>query len=84
VSSRPGCFAGFLKLIMLTWLFDWLQDTFGFGRGCSCSGCGCGVILWILFIVFCLLDRHWDKLVPVWFLKNQVKRLHYKYVLIVG
>jgi len=33
---------------------------------------------------FCLLDRHWDKLVPVWFLKNQVKRLHYKYVLIVG
>ena len=33
---------------------------------------------------FCLLYRYWDKLVPVWFLKNQVKRLHYKNVLVVG
>jgi hypothetical protein len=52
VDGRSGCLAGFLKLIMLTWLFDWLQDTFGFGRGCSCTGCGCGVILLVLFIVF--------------------------------
>jgi hypothetical protein len=52
MDGRPGCLAGFLKLFMLSWLFDWLQDTFGFGRGCSCSGCGCGVILLVLFIVF--------------------------------
>ena len=52
VNGNSGCLGGFLKLILLGWLFDWLQDTFGFGRGCSCTGCGCGCILWILFIVF--------------------------------
>jgi hypothetical protein len=40
-----------LKLLMLNWLFDWLQDRFGFGRGLSCTGCGCGVILLILFLI---------------------------------
>lgn len=49
--SNDGCLAGIIKLLMLGWLFDWLQDNFGFGRGCSCSGCGCGVILWVLFII---------------------------------
>jgi len=47
MSDRPGCLSGLLKLLLLNWLFDWLQDNFGFGRGCS--GCGCGVILLILF-----------------------------------
>ena len=49
--DRPGCIPGLFQLIMLDWVFDWLQDRFGFGRGCSCSGCGCGVILLIIFIM---------------------------------
>ena len=51
--NNGGCFSGILKILMLGWLFDWLQDNFGFGRGCSCSGCGCGVILTIIFIGLC-------------------------------
>jgi hypothetical protein len=51
MDNRPGCLTGLLKLILLDWLFDFLQNRFGFGRGCSCSGCGCGVILLVLFIV---------------------------------
>ena len=47
MNDRPGCLSGLLKLLLLGWLFDWLQDRFGFGRGCS--GCGCGVILFLLF-----------------------------------
>jgi hypothetical protein len=52
MNERPGCFSGLLKLFFLNWIFDWLQDRFGFGRGLSCSGCGCGFILLILFIIF--------------------------------
>jgi hypothetical protein len=52
MEDRPGCFSGLLKLFFLNWLFDWLQDRFGFGRGASCTGCGCGVILLVLFIIF--------------------------------
>jgi hypothetical protein len=55
MNSRPGCFSGLLKLFMLGWLFDWLQDRFGFGRGCSCTGIGCGFILLILFVIFACL-----------------------------
>ncbi|MGD8244186.1 MAG: hypothetical protein PVG25_06200 [Anaerolineae bacterium] len=51
MEDRPGCLSGLLKLLMLNWLFDWLQDRFGFGRGLSCTGCGCGVILLILFLI---------------------------------
>lgn len=51
MNNRPGCFSGLLKLLLLDWLFDWLQSRFGFGRGCSCTGCGCGTILFIIFIV---------------------------------
>jgi hypothetical protein len=47
--DNDGCLSGILKLIMLGWLFDWLQDNFGFGKGCS--GCGCGVIFFIIFII---------------------------------
>ena len=49
--SRPGCLSGLLKLFVLDWLFDFLQERFGFGRGLSCSGCGCGIILLIIFLV---------------------------------
>jgi len=51
MDDRPGCFSGLLRLFLLGWLFDWLQDNFGFGKGASCSGCGCGVILLVIFIV---------------------------------
>jgi hypothetical protein len=50
MDDRPGCLSGILKLVLLGWLFDWLQDTFGFGRGLSCTGCGCGFILLIIFL----------------------------------
>jgi len=50
MQNRPGCLSGVLKLVMLGWLFDWLQDRFGFGKGCSCTGIGCGIILFVIFI----------------------------------
>ena len=50
MNDRPGCLSGIFKLLMLNWLFDFLQDRFGFGKGASCSGCGCGFILLILFV----------------------------------
>ncbi len=50
--ERPGCLWGILKLFLLTVIFEWLEEHFGFGRGCSCSGCGCGLLLLLLFILF--------------------------------
>jgi hypothetical protein len=50
MDREPGCLSGLLKLAFLGWLFDWLQDEFGFGRGLSCTGCGCGVILLLIFL----------------------------------
>ena len=50
MGGRPGCVSGILKIFMLGWLFDWLQDNFGFGRGASCTGCGCGLILLVIFL----------------------------------
>ena len=50
MNDRPGCLVGLLKLFALSWLFDWLQDNFGFGKGCSCSGIGCGIILLFIFL----------------------------------
>jgi len=49
--NRDGCLEGFFKLFLLTAVFDWLQDNFGFGRGCSCTGIGCGFILLIVFVL---------------------------------
>ncbi len=60
-----GCLGGLLKLFLLGWLFDWLQDTFGFGKGASCSGCGCGVILLIIFLMLScsiVFNTHWFRL----------------------
>ena len=51
LENRRGCLGGLLELLLLNWLFDWLQQRFGFGRGCSCTGLGCGVILLIIFVV---------------------------------
>jgi hypothetical protein len=50
MQNRPGCLSGILKLTLLTWLFEWLENRFGFGRGVSCTGCGCGLIILIIFI----------------------------------
>lgn len=52
MNDRPGCLSGLLKLTFLNFIFDFLQERFGFGRGVSCSGCGCGVILLVLLIIF--------------------------------
>ena len=65
MNTRPGCLSGILKLLLLDWLFDWLQHRFGFGRGASCGGCGCGVILLIIFLVFAcqiVSQTNWFKL----------------------
>jgi len=49
--DRDGCLEGVLKLVLLTAVFDWLEDRFGFGRGFSCTGVGCGFIILVVFIV---------------------------------
>ena len=65
MDNRPGCLAGLLKLFLLGWLFDWLQDTFGFGRGVSCGGCGCGLILLLIFLALVcstLFGTNWTRI----------------------
>jgi hypothetical protein len=64
--NRNGCLMGILKLSFLSWLFDWLQDTFGFGRGCSCTGCGCGCLLTLIFLALActtILSTDWTRIV---------------------
>jgi hypothetical protein len=63
MNDRPGCLAGLLKLLALSWFFDWLQDNFGFGRGCA--GFGCGIIFLIIFLAIAcsiLLGTDWLRL----------------------
>ncbi len=60
MNQGSGCLSGLLRLLLLGWLFDWLQDKFGFGRGCI--GCGCGVVLLIIFISLAcsiILSTNW-------------------------
>lgn len=52
MQERPGCLSGLFKLAFINWIFDFMQERFGFGKGLSCSGCGCGMILFILFLYF--------------------------------
>lgn len=66
MDEKPGCLSGLLKIFALTWLFDWLQDNFGFGKGCSCTGFGCGIILLLIFLaLICstLIGTDWTRLV---------------------
>lgn len=49
--DRGGCLEGIFKMLLLTAVFDWLQERFGFGRGVSCTGCGCGLIPLLLFLL---------------------------------
>ena len=63
--ERQGCLSGLLQLMMLNWLFDWLQDRFGFGRGPSCLGCGYGFILLLIFIAMAcsiISGTNWTRL----------------------
>ena len=53
LEERRGCIGGLLELFLLTSIFNWMQETFGFGKGCSCTGIGCGLILLVVFL--CLL-----------------------------
>lgn len=65
MSNRPGCLSGLLKLVALKWLFDWLQQQFGFGRRQSCIGCGCGTILLVIFaalVCSTLAGTDWTKI----------------------
>ncbi len=65
MDNRPGCLGGLLRLAFITWIFDWLQDNFGFGKGLSCSGCGCGLILLIIFVALVcstLTGTDWGRL----------------------
>ncbi|HSQ26995.1 MAG TPA: hypothetical protein VLM80_07705 [Anaerolineales bacterium] len=69
MNDRPGCLTGLFKIFALTWLFDWLQDNFGFGKGCSCSGIGCGIILLLIFLaLLCstMLGTDWTRLILNW------------------
>ncbi len=45
-----GCLEQILELFLLTAVFNWLEDRFGFGKGASCTGCGCGVLLLVIFL----------------------------------
>lgn len=66
MKERPGCLAGLLKIFLLNWLFDWLQNKFGFGRGVSCTGCGCGLLLLLILIAsicYVLTSTDWTTLI---------------------
>jgi hypothetical protein len=58
---RGGCLGTLLQLLLLGWLFDWLQDNFGWGRERSCFGCGCGFVILLVFIylVLATLSGEW-------------------------
>jgi hypothetical protein len=55
MQRRGGCLGGLLQIFLLGWLFDWLQDTFGWGRNKSCAGCGCGFILLLIFLYLLIM-----------------------------
>ena len=66
--DRPGCLGGLLRLALLTWLFEFLEERFGFGKGCSCSGVGCGVVFLVLFVIlacYILATTRWGHFVPL-------------------
>ena len=65
MEPTTGLIAGLLKLLLLDWVFDWLQDRLGFGRGRTCAGYGCGVILLLLFAALAcavLTTTDWTRL----------------------
>lgn len=64
MNDRPGCLSGLAKLLLLNWLFDWLQENFGFGKGGPC-GCGCGLLLFLVFVALAcsiVMSTNWFEL----------------------
>ncbi len=64
MGERRDCFGGLLELFLLTSLFNWLQERFGFVRGRSCTGMGCGTAFLILFAcAFCsiVFNEDWTQ-----------------------
>ncbi len=61
LDRRGGCLGTILQLLLLGWLFDWLQDRFGWGRDRSCLGCGCGflILLLFLYLLWATLSGEW-------------------------
>jgi len=47
-----GCFSVILKIFLLTWLFDWLNDSCGEDGCCGCLGGCCGCWLFLLVALF--------------------------------
>ncbi len=65
MDPTTGFIAGLVKLLLLDWLFDWLQERFGFGRDRSCLGCGCGLLLLLAFAALAcavLTQTDWTRL----------------------
>jgi hypothetical protein len=65
MDPTTGFIAGLFKLFLLDWVFDWLQERFGFGRDRSCLGCGCGVLLLLAFAALAcavLTQTDWTRL----------------------
>ncbi len=56
--ERPGCLGGIVRLLLLAWAYEFLQERLGWGRGCSISGVGCGCLLLLLFL-FLLCSILW-------------------------
>jgi hypothetical protein len=51
MNRQRGCLEGLLEMLLLTAVFDWLQERFGWGRGASCGGGCCGCLLTIIFVL---------------------------------
>ena len=49
LEALSGFIGGLITLLALDWLFDWLQERFGFGRRRSCAGCLVGLVLLLVF-----------------------------------
>jgi predicted PurR-regulated permease PerM len=65
LDPTTGFIAGLVKLLLLDWLFDWLQERFGFGRERSCLGCVLGVALLLIFAAIAcaiITNTDWTRL----------------------
>ena len=45
--DRQGCLGFLLKTFLLSKIYNWLQETFGYKSG-NCCGCGCGLIILVV------------------------------------
>lgn len=54
-----GFIGGLITLLALDWVFDWLQERFGFGRSRTCAGCVVGVVLLLVFAALACAVVQW-------------------------